>query len=224
MPVGLLPHYRPCLLVRFALQPTVWLVECRGKRDGYKYGATLTDVPLHQTCVPLSKMPACTVQLYQTRMLGSFIQIHVFVKCFSIRQEIRYVTNPPDMPTGKVQLPRVCKTYQLPAWTPSWIYQILNDASAASLWCYQDGVFNSRISKISILHANPWSLPVLGKIFWYFCNKMPFWRPFCLHSYFIFIFLLEAKRLQLDSNFIANNLMEKNWFETFFHITQFFHL
>ena len=21
-----------------------------------------------------------------------------------------------------------------------------------------------------------------------FCNKLPFWRPFCLHSYFIFIF------------------------------------
>ena len=42
--------------------------------------------------VPLSDMPACTVQLYQTCMLGSFIQIHVFVKCFSIKQEIWYVT------------------------------------------------------------------------------------------------------------------------------------
>ena len=57
--------------------------------------------------VPLSDMPACTGQLYQTCMLGSFIQIHVFVKCFSIRHEIWYVTNPPDMPTGKVRLPRV---------------------------------------------------------------------------------------------------------------------
>ena len=51
---------------------------------------------------PLSDIPACTVQLYQTCMLGSFIQINVFVKCFSTRQEIWYVTNPPDMPTGKV--------------------------------------------------------------------------------------------------------------------------
>ena len=50
--------------------------------------------------VPLSDMPACTVQLYQTYMLGSCIQIHVFVKCFSIRREIWYVTNPPDMSTG----------------------------------------------------------------------------------------------------------------------------
>ena len=83
--------------------------------------------------VQLSDMPACTVQLYQTCMLGSFIQIQVFVKCFSIRQEIRYVTNPPDMPTGKVRLPWVCKTYQLPAWMPSLIYQILSGESAASL-------------------------------------------------------------------------------------------
>ena len=64
--------------------------------------------------VPLSDLPACTMQLYQTNMLGSFILIHVFVKCFSIRQEILYVTNPQDMPTGKMQRPRICKTYQLP--------------------------------------------------------------------------------------------------------------
>ena len=60
--------------------------------------------------VPLSDMPAFTVQLYQACLLGSYIQIHVFVKCFCIRQDIRYVTNPPDMPTGKVRLQRVCKT------------------------------------------------------------------------------------------------------------------
>ena len=63
--------------------------------------------------VSLSDMPACTVQLYQTCMLGSFIKIHVFVKCFSIRQDIWSVTDPPDMPTGKVPLPQVCKTCQL---------------------------------------------------------------------------------------------------------------
>ena len=81
----------------------------------YSYrGAITSDMSADQ--VPLSDMPACTVQLYQKCMLGSFIQIVVFVKCFSIRQEIWYVTNPPDMPTGKVQLPRVCKTDQLPAW------------------------------------------------------------------------------------------------------------
>ena len=51
MHVGKVSHYRQCLLVRFALQPTFWLVECRGKRDGYKFGATLTEMPLHQTCL-----------------------------------------------------------------------------------------------------------------------------------------------------------------------------
>ena len=96
--------------------------------------------------VPLSDMPACTVQLCQTRMLGSFIQIHVFVKCL-IRREIWYVLKPPDMPTGKQQLPRVCKTYQLPSWTLSWIYQTLSDALAASLWFYKDDVCNSGIRK-----------------------------------------------------------------------------
>ena len=42
-----------------------------------------------------------------------------------------------------------------------------------------------------------------------FCNQLIFWRPFCLHSYFIFFILLEAKCLQLDSNFIAYNLRKK---------------
>ena len=51
MSVGVVPHYMPCLLVRFALQPTFWLVECKWKRDGYKSGSTLTEVPLHQTCL-----------------------------------------------------------------------------------------------------------------------------------------------------------------------------
>ena len=50
--------------------------------------------------VPLSDMLACTVQPYQTCMLCPFIQIHVFVKCFSIWRDIWYVTNPPDMSTG----------------------------------------------------------------------------------------------------------------------------
>ena len=43
----------------------------------------------------------------------------------------------------------------------------------------------------------------------FFCNKLPFWRPFCLNSYFIFIVVLGAKCLKLDSNVIANNLREK---------------
>ena len=49
MPVGVVPYSMPCLLVRFAIQPTFLLVECRRKWDGYKSGATLTEVLLHQT-------------------------------------------------------------------------------------------------------------------------------------------------------------------------------
>ena len=63
-----------------------------------------------------------------------------------------------------------------------------------------------------------------GKFCYIFYNNLPFWWPFCLHSYFIFIFLLEAKWLQLYSNFIANNLREKMGFETLFNITSFFHI
>ena len=73
----------------------------------YSYrGAIIADMSADP--VPLSDMPACSVQLYQPCMLGSFIEIHEFVKCFSIRQEIWYITNSPDMHTGKVRLPWVC--------------------------------------------------------------------------------------------------------------------
>ena len=65
----------------------------------YSYRGAITS-DMFANLVPLSDMPACIVQLYQTCMMGSLIQIHVFVKCFSIRQEIWYVKNPPDMPTG----------------------------------------------------------------------------------------------------------------------------
>ena len=106
MSSGVVPHYRLCLLVWYlTIGHACWSVlrfnqhvDCRQKRDGYKSDATLTDMSTN--LVPLSDMPAGTVPLYQTCMLGSFIQIHTFVKCFSIRQEIWYVTNPTDMPTG----------------------------------------------------------------------------------------------------------------------------
>ena len=113
------PHYRPCLLVWYlTIGHACWsvlyfnryfsldiaLVEGRRKMDGYKSGATLTGAnftsDMFADPVLLSDMHTCTVQLYQTCMLGSFIQIHVFVKCLSISQEIWYVTNSPDMPTG----------------------------------------------------------------------------------------------------------------------------
>ena len=146
---------------QLALQPTFYYSSAGGRRM-----VTILLLLLQRchyirhgcwSCVTLRY--ACLYsQLYQTWMLGSltsFIQIHVFVKCFSIRQDIWSVRNPPDMPTGKVPLQQVCKTCQLSSWSPSWIYQILSDTSVASLGCYKDDVCNSGISKISILHANP---------------------------------------------------------------------
>ena len=69
-----------------------------GDGDKSYRGAITSD--MFADTVPLLDMPVCTVQLYQTCMLGSFIQIHVFVKCFSTRQDIWYVAKPSDMPTG----------------------------------------------------------------------------------------------------------------------------
>ena len=41
-----------------------------------------------------------------------------------------------------------------------------------------------------------------GIFFLYFCNKLPFWRPFCLNSYFILYFvisLVSSTRFQRHS-------------------------
>ena len=95
--VGVVPHYRPCLLAWYltighacwsiVIATDILLVECRWKKDGvwcYLYsGAIISD--MSADTMPLLNMPACTVQLYQTCMLGKFIQIRVFVKCCSAR-------------------------------------------------------------------------------------------------------------------------------------------
>ena len=94
-----------------------------------KVWSYLTGVPLHQTSADpasLLDLPDYTVQLYQKCMLGSFIQLHMFVKC-SIRQGIWSVTNPSDMLTGRVPLTRVCKICWLLSLKPPLIYQILSD-------------------------------------------------------------------------------------------------
>ena len=61
MPAGVVPHYRPCLLAWYlTIGHVFWsiatvinflLVKCRWKKDGYKSGATCTEVPLYQTCL-----------------------------------------------------------------------------------------------------------------------------------------------------------------------------
>ena len=90
-------HYKPCLLAwyltidhacwSFATATDILLAESRWKKDGvwcYLYrGAIISD--MSADTVPLSDMPACTVQLYQTYMLGSFIEIRKFVLLYQVR-------------------------------------------------------------------------------------------------------------------------------------------
>ena len=122
MPSDVVFHYRQCLLANchcnrhFTSQVEMeerWLqVWCNLYR-----GVIISDMSADP--VPLSDMPVCKVQLYQTCTLGTFIQIRVFVKCCSARQGTWSITNPSDMPNGRVLLPRVCKTCRLPSWIPS---------------------------------------------------------------------------------------------------------
>ena len=130
----MVPHYQPCLLVwcltlgrvswcgaslsavhvgPMALQRTFVTSRVQMKEvwlQGLCYfcrGAITSDMSADP--VPLSDMLDCTVQLYQTCMLDSFIQTRMFVQCCSIMQGVWFVTNPSDMPICNVPLPRVCK-------------------------------------------------------------------------------------------------------------------
>ena len=139
MPSGVVLHYQQCLLMWFltidhACQyRQCLLVNCHCNQhftsrvqmeEGwlqvwcYSYRGAITS-DMSADPVPFSDMHACSMQLYRICMLGSIIQIHMFVKFHPIRQVIWFATNPSDMPTGRVQLPQVCKTCRLPSWTPS---------------------------------------------------------------------------------------------------------
>ena len=140
MPVGVVPHYRPCLLAWYltichafwsiATAINILLEECRRKNSGYKSGATCAEAPLYQTCLIIR----CHSQIcllvqcnyYQICMLGSWIHLRVFVKCCSIKQGIWSVTNPSDIPRGRMPLAQGCETCRVPSLMPSWIYHILN--------------------------------------------------------------------------------------------------
>ena len=209
MPVSTVPQYRSCLLVNChwnrhctsqaqmeegwsLVLPVQW---CHYVRHVCWYSATLRYTCLNMETLSdihagfiYSYTRICKVLLYQVRHLVCF-------------KPIRHAT-------GRALLPRVCKTCWLQSWTPSWIYPILNDAWKASLGCYNDNVCNSRINKISILYAILRSLPVSGKIFSFFViNCHLGGHLVCI--LILFLIWLQAKCLQSDSNFIANNLRKK---------------
>ena len=133
MPAGVVPHKQQCLLMwclnighgcwcgtSIYVMPAGPLPQCSryltGRvqmREGwlqvwrYLYrGAMASDMSADQ--VPLSHMPACTVQLYQTCMLCSFIQKRVFVVFLHEAKQLvcyKFIR----LPTDKVLLPLVCK-------------------------------------------------------------------------------------------------------------------
>ena len=136
MPVGVVPHYMPCLLVncqcnhhftsRVQMEEGWLQVWC------YQYkGCIISD--LSDVTMPLSDLPACTMQLYQTCMLGSHKHLRMFLKCCSTKRGIWSVTNPSGMHTGRMPLSQGCKTCWVSFWTPSCIYQILNDVFINSI-------------------------------------------------------------------------------------------
>ena len=73
------------------------------------------------------------------------------------------------------------------------------------------------------MHANSLSLPVLGKIFFYFCYTLPFWRPSCPHSFPSFYLVtsqLSTIRLQPHSL----QFKKESGFETYFPYQTIFSL
>ena len=87
---GVVPYNRPCLYL--TIGHTCWSVLHFNRHFDqlsadeewwlqvwcYSYRGAITS-DMFGDPVLNSDMPACRVQLYQTYMLGSFIQIHVFV-------------------------------------------------------------------------------------------------------------------------------------------------
>ena len=134
MSSGVVPHYRPCLLVWYLTLGYAcwsflhfWLVECRRKRNGYTSGASLTEVPIHQTCLLIR----CHSQTCLQIRCGS----HGFVKLISYQpgRHLEYIK--------------------------FWVMHKLH---------HWDVTSNSSISKISILHANPWIFRSLWKFSYIF--------------------------------------------------------
>ena len=74
---------------------------------------------------------------------------------------------------------------------------------------HQLHICNSESVKVAFSMQIPGVCRSRGK-FLYFCNKLQFWRPFCLYSYFIYL-VKSLLCLQLDLNFITNNLRGKRW-------------
>ena len=89
MSVVVVPQYRPCLLAWYLnIGHACWAVAIvqpifYWEKDGYKSGATCTEVPLHQICLLIRRYSHICLLVQcnsnQTCIPGSFIQMRIFV-------------------------------------------------------------------------------------------------------------------------------------------------
>ena len=89
------------------------LVECIWKKDGYKSCATHTEMQLHQTwLLILCHTQICLlVQCDSIKIHTGFIYSDMCI-CKLLLDQARHlaVAKSSDMPTGRVPLPKVCKS------------------------------------------------------------------------------------------------------------------
>ena len=128
MSVGVVPHYRPCLLVNChcnryftsRVQMEEWWLQvwCYLHR-----GAIISGM---HDALRIACFYNPTISDMRAGFMNSFTHV---CKCCFIRQGIRSdsniyagempVTNLSDMPTGRMLHPQGCKTCRVPSWMPS---------------------------------------------------------------------------------------------------------
>ena len=128
----------------------------------------------------------------------------MFVKCCSIKQGIWSVTNPSDVPRGRIMLAQGCKTCRDHLGRHLEYIVFLMMYFIASLGCYKDNVCSSKISKINFCMQILEAYQSQGRLF-LFCVKNCHLGGHLVRILFLLFIWLLAKCLQLASNFIAYN-------------------
>ena len=157
MPDGVVRHYRPCLLVRFALQTTFWLVECRRKRGlvlllqrrHYIRHACWSGATLRYACLYSATLSVMHVGFIYSDTHVCKVLLH------QARNLVRYKSTSHAYRLGAAHTG--CKTYQLPSWTPFWIYQILSDEEMLQGWCLtQESIKSALYMRIPGVCGSQW--------------------------------------------------------------------
>ena len=227
--VGLVPQYRPCLLAWYLnIGHACWSVATLqqifywSSADGRRMVTSLV-LPVQRCHYIRYDCWLGATLTYACLYSATLSDMHVG---FIYSDTCICSASPSGKVFGLLKIHPTCLQVRcLFPWSATILDAILNISN--SEWYmnsnHWDVTRNSKNSKIKFCVQIPGVYWSQGRFFYIFCKKLPFCRPYCLHSYFIFIWL-QAKYLQLDSNFIANNLRKQMGLRHFFHITQFFHL